>query len=285
MPELPEVEVTRLGIAAAVTGKSLQKLVVYELDAVRPARLPRGLLGEKPSTIGAGSKLLDIERRGKYLLLRFERGTLVVHLRMSGVLKLVARDTPPLLHDHVDLVFEDDVVVRFHDPRRFGSVQWVKWNMGTGEMDDRFSDHLLGPEPFDDEFNAENLFAQTRNSKQIVKAMLMDQTRVAGIGNIYANEALFRAGVRPQTAVSMISRSRWVKIVDAVRRTLIDAIQAGGTTLKDYGFKKPDAKPGYFQRHLDVYGRAGEPCNRCGAVLVGKSVQQRQTVYCPRCQK
>ena len=196
---------------------------------------------------------------------------------MSGNLRVVNSRTQLLPHDHVDLIFDGDQIVRLNDPRRFGCVLWQ-----PGDAMSHPLLKLLGPEPLSNEFDADYLFQATRNRNRSIKSFLMDSHQVAGVGNIYANEALFRARIRPQTPVKRISKTRISNLVDSVKATLCDAIEAGGTTLRDY--VGSNGEPGYFELQLDVYNRAGEPCNICGRNLKGLMFGQRQTVYCTSCQ-
>lgn len=270
MPELPEVETTRKGIEPHIKGAHIQGVLVRE---------PR-LRWPVPDYLGqyiTGQKLLSIARRGKYLLLHFETGTLIIHLGMSGNLRIIPQlQSPAGAHDHVDLVFTTGMTLRYSDPRRFGSIHWTE----------RWQNHWLleslGPEPFDEAFNADYLRRLASRRKAPVKHFVMDSKVVVGVGNIYASEALFTAGIRPMRAAGQISRNRYQALVEAVRHILGQAIQAGGTTLKD--FVGNDGKPGYFANALQVYGRGGLPCLACTRTLKEVRLGNRSTVYCSFCQ-
>jgi len=271
MPELPEVETTRRSIAPFVVGKRIRALAVYDsrLRWPVPANLPRRLAGR---TIDA------VDRRSKYLLFRIGDDTLLVHLGMTGSL-CVHRGRPQRRpHDHVDIELEGGVVVRYHDPRRFGAMLLVG---GPWQAHPLLRD--LGPEPFDAAFDAAYFHRATRRRTAAIKLALMDNHLVVGVGNIYANEALFRAGIRPTIRASRLSRARLARLVDATRETLTDALRAGGSSLRNY--VDAAGEPGRFQLACAVYGRAGEPCPRCGTPI--RSVRQggRASFYCPRCQR
>lgn len=270
MPELPEVETTRRGIQDHVTGRTVVEAIVRN----RALRWPvtRGL--------GArlrGQRIGGVDRRAKYLLLRSETGTLIVHLGMSGSLRIVTADAPPEKHDHVDLVFEDGRALRFRDPRRFGAMLWTS--------DDPLEHKLLaglGPEPFEESMDGDYLYETSRGRRTPLRNFLLDSRVVVGVGNIYANEAAFRAGIRPARAAGRIARSRYVDLAGHIKDVLAEAIEQGGTTLRD--FVREDGQPGYFRISLQVYGREGEPCRRCGATIVRAVVGARSTFYCPQCQ-
>jgi len=271
VPELPEVETTRRGLVPHVRRRRIRALKVYErrLRWPVPASLPRRL---------AGQRILSTGRRGKYLLLTLDRGTLLVHLGMSGNLRVVAADSPRDLHDHFDLVLDSGRALRFNDPRRFGSLLYVRGDPLAHPL----LAHL-GPEPFAREFDADYLWRITRGRRVAVKQLLMNSRLVVGVGNIYASEALFRARVRPQRAARSLTRAEAARLVRAVRAVLAQAIRAGGTTLRDY--LNAEGSPGYFRQRLYVYERAGSPCRRCGARVRAITQGQRSTYYCPACQK
>ena len=270
MPELPEVETTRRGIAPHLLGKCLQRL------DVRQSSLRWPVSPELESCV-VGKRLSAVDRRGKYLLFCFDTGCMLVHLGMSGSLRIVQRREDPRFHDHVDLDFGPDLVLRFHDPRRFGAILWA----GDNWQQHPLLAHL-GPEPLLESFTAEYLFGRSRGRRQAVKAFIMDSRIVVGVGNIYANEALFKAGIRPSRAAGAISRQRYARLVDEIRSTLAEAIEQGGTTLRD--FVGGDGSPGYFQQQLLVYGRGGEACRVCQRQLRESRLGQRSTVYCSKCQ-
>ncbi len=270
MPELPEVETTRRGIEPCLTGHAILRLVVYErrLRWPVPAGLEQRLRGQ---TIAA------VDRRAKYLLIRFERGTLIVHLGMSGSLRLVESTAPRLKHDHIELQLANGLNLRYCDPRRFGSWLWTEENPAIHPL---LKD--LGPEPLEQQFTASYLFGRVRNRKQGVKTLIMDNHIVVGVGNIYATESLFLAGIHPQRSGASLSLDDCRRIVRQIRSILGKAIRKGGTTLRD--FVGGDGKPGYFAQQLLAYGREGEPCKHCGTTLQGIRQGQRATVFCPVCQ-
>lgn len=273
MPELPEVEVTRRGIAPTVEGQVLRRLVVREhrFRWPVPAELP---------AIVAGQTVRSAARRGKYLLLEMASGTLILHLGMSGSLRHVHPDEAPRLHDHVDFVF-DKGTLRFHDPRRFGAVLWHPAEDGPILQHKLLAN--LGIEPFDPAFDADLLFRRTRGRTQPVKQTLLGGDIVVGVGNIYASESLFRAGIHPTTPAGRISLKRYGRLADAVRETLTLALESGGSTLRDY--VGAGGESGYFQIEARVYDRAGLPCRVC-ATPIRRIVQgQRATYFCPRCQR
>ena len=234
-----------------------------------PVRLPSAI---------AGQRLGGVRRRAKYLLLPVETGGLIIHLGMSGHLRVVAAGAPPGKHDHLDLVLDDGLAVRLTDPRRFGSVHWCRHPVEAHRL---LRD--LGPEPLSPDFNDTYLAACARGRRVAVKTLVMNAKVVAGVGNIYANEALFLAGIRPRIAAGRLSRARLAALTNAVKSTLARAIESGGTTLRD--FADADGRPGYFAQKLAVYGRGGEPCHRCGNVLKAVLQAGRSTVYCPVCQR
>lgn len=270
MPELPEVEVTRRGLAAQLPGRTVTAVTLRDgrLRWPVPAGLPQLLQGRR---------LQAIERRAKYLLLRFEHGTLLLHLGMSGSLRVLPAATPPAKHDHLDLLF-GSTAMRLRDPRRFGAVLWAE---GDGSSHPLLAG--LGVEPLSEAFDGARLYSLTRGRRAAIKLVLMDARVVAGVGNIYASESLFRAGIRPGTAAQRLSRARCERLVQAVRATLQDALAAGGSTLRD--FIGTDGAAGYFQQQYFVYDRAGEPCRRCGRPIRALRQGQRSTFFCPGCQR
>ena len=270
MPELPEVETTRRGLAPHLQGRRIAE-VVLRRDALRwpiPPELPARLRAQP---------IAGIRRRAKYLLLDTDHGSALWHLGMSGSLRVLPGDTPVRAHDHVDVRLDDGRVLRFNDPRRFGYLLWQP----AGETHELLGG--LGPEPLSDAFDGDHLFAHSRGRKAPVKTFLMDQAVVVGVGNIYAAEALFEAGIAPLRAAGSISRERYGRLAAAVKRILAHAIERGGTTLRD--FISPDGLPGYFEQELLAYGRGGEPCRQCGARLKEARIGQRASVWCPRCQR
>ncbi len=270
MPELPEVETTRRGIRPALRGRTVAGVVLREPRLRWP--VDRALVRDLP-----GQRVLDVRRRAKYLLIELERGTLIAHLGMSGSLRVLRAGAPLLAHDHYDLVLDSGRCLRFNDPRRFGCLVWV-----TGDPAGHPLLARLGPEPLAAGFDADYLAAKARRRRVAIKPFLMDQRIVVGVGNIYASEALFRAGVRPGRAAGRLRRGQFERLVQAVRDVLGEAIRQGGTTLRDY--VNADGTPGYFRQQLDVYERSGEPCRRCGTPIRQVTQGQRSTYYCPTCQ-
>jgi len=271
VPELPEVETTRRGLAPLVCGATVTGVIVRNRSLRQP--IPQDL--ERRLT----SRRIDaLERRGKYLLFRAGDGTLIVHLGMSGRLWVVSPGTAPALHDHFDLELGHRTVVRLRDPRRFGLVLW--------QQGDPLEHKLLrdiGPEPFSTAFDADWLYRQTRTRGSAIKIVLMDSHLVAGVGNIYASEALFRARINPKLPARRLGPARCATLVETVRATLADAIDAGGSSLRDYVNSKGEA--GYFQNNFAVYDRTGKPCQACGAAIRELVLGQRSTFYCPHCQR
>ncbi len=270
MPELPEVETTRRGIQPHIRGKTVTAVIV------RQPRLRWPIPEELPQLLRR-RKLRSIERRGKYLLLHFSNGCLLLHLGMSGSLRILPTSRPAEKHDHFDLVFGAQCL-RLHDPRRFGAVLW-----SDGPVEHHPLLKNLGPEPLSDSFQGKHLFRLSRNRRVAVKQFIMDSKIVVGVGNIYANEALFLAGILPATSCGRISARRYEKLARAIREILTTAIQRGGTTLQD--FVQADGKPGYFSQELQVYGREGKPCSRCGNAIRQKNLGQRSSYYCSHCQR
>jgi len=271
MPELPEVETACRGIRPHLVGQAIAQLVVRERRLRWP--VPRALLAALP-----GQTVRAVERRAKYILIRTDAGTVIVHLGMSGSLRVVPCTTAPAKWDHVDLALTDGRCLRLRDPRRFGSLSWT-----TGDPLRHKLLRDIGPEPFSDEFNGDYLYRISRRRKVAARDFLLNTRVVAGVGNIYANEALFLAGVRPQRAAGRLRRAECDRLARAVRDTLERAIRAGGTTLRD--FQNADGLPGYFQQTLKVYGRAGEPCRRCRTPIRIRKLGQRSAFYCLTCQR
>lgn len=271
MPELPEVETTRRGIEPHLTGVRIKDILVRQRQLRWP--IPRQL-----DKALAGQQVQSITRRGKYLLLNTAAGTAIIHLGMSGSLQIVEAKKPAGPHDHVDLLLANKTALRFTDPRRFGCLLWT--------AKDPLQHRLLcdlGPEPLTTAFNSDYIFQKSRDRKLKIKSFLMNSHTVVGVGNIYANESLFMAGIHPGRAAGRVSNSRYQLLVDAVKAVLADSIELGGTTLRD--FVNSSGKPGYFQQTLRVYGRGGEPCRHCAAPLKEIRLGQRSTVYCVNCQR
>jgi formamidopyrimidine-DNA glycosylase len=271
MPELPEVETTRRGLAPHVEGRRITAVTLRRPDLRWP--IPAEVARDLP-----GRRIETVRRRAKYLLLDTEAGdSALLHLGMSGMLRVLPADTPVGTHDHVDLALDSGRVLRFTDPRRFGSLLW----QAAGTEHELLRG--LGPEPLSEGFDGDWLFARSRGRSAPVKTFLMDQRIVVGVGNIYAAESLFRAGIAPTRAAGKVSRERYAALAGAVRDILAYAITRGGTTLRD--FLNPDGAPGYFEQELSVYGRGGLACPTCGRPLREASIGQRASVWCPRCQR
>jgi len=271
MPELPEVETTLRGIAP-----HLQDQVVADV-IIRNAHLRWPIPPALAETL-SGHTIHDLQRRAKYLLIQFDHGTLIMHLGMSGSLRILTSATLPEKHDHFDLVMNNGAILRLRDPRRFGAVLW---HVGDVSKHPLFA--KLGPEPLQDVFDGEYLYLATRKRNAAIKLVIMDNHVVVGVGNIYANEALFRAGIKPQFAAGKLSRPRCAKLADEIRSTLNESIKLGGSSLRDY--VDSDGKQGYFQQHYWVYGRVNEPCKKCGTIIKQIKQGQRSSFYCPICQK
>ncbi len=272
MPELPEVEVVRQGLQTQLVGRLLRSVIVRE----RRLRWP---IEPDLEQHLAGQRIRSVDRRGKYLLLNFDSGTLISHLGMSGSWRSVAESEPLRLHDHIDLVF-DQRIFRYHDPRRFGSLHWHARHAGP------LAAHVLlaklGVEPLSDEFDGALLHQASRGRALCIKQFLLAGQAVVGVGNIYASESLFRAGIRPTTAAGSISRKRYERLATEIRATLVAAIETGGSTLRD--FVGSDGQQGYFQSQALVYARTGQPCAQCATPIRMIRQQQRATFYCPICQ-
>lgn len=271
MPELPEVETTRRGIVGHCVGKKVDRVVVRDGRLRWP--VPQALVRQLPGQI-----IEAVERRGKYLLLRTQAGTLLMHLGMSGSLHVVSAATQVQKHDHLDIVLSDQSCLRLRDPRRFGAALWT--------VGDPLLHPLLvklGPEPLGEDFHADYLYQRSRGRRTAVKQFIMDSRVVAGVGNIYANEAMFGAGIRPVRTAGSLSLARCERLVRMIRQVLQQALEHGGTTLRD--FRKSDGMPGYFQQQLSVYGRAGLSCPVCERSVRLVRLGQRATYYCAHCQR
>lgn len=270
MPELPEVETTRRGIAPHALGQRVTQVIV------RNPRL-RQPVSPQLATALVGQTIHAIDRRGKYLLLRSRAGTVIIHLGMSGTLRVLSASTPVEKHDHVDIVLASGQCLRLRDPRRFGAVVWTD--------DDPLQHALLrnlGPEPLDKDFTEEHLYQRSRGRTLCVKQFIMDSHIVTGVGNIYASESLFLAGIHPGSSAGRIALKRYERLTAAIKQVLNAAIIQGGTTLRD--FYNGEGKPGYFQQQLNVYGRASEPCHSCQRPIAQLRQGQRSTFYCTGCQ-
>lgn len=270
MPELPEVETTRRGIAPHVEGHRVSEVVI------RQPRLRWPIPDELPIEL-TGQWINSVERRAKYLLLQANSGTLILHLGMSGSLRLVPVQTPAGPHDHLDICFENRCL-RLHDPRRFGAALWTRADPAQHPLLSK-----LGPEPLEDAFDSAYLHGVAQGRKVAIKNLLMDSKTVVGVGNIYANESLFRAGIHPGRAVGGVSRKRLERLVACIKQVLKQAIEQGGATLRD--FTREDGRPGYFAQQLQVYGREGEPCSNCGRLIKLIRLGQRASYFCSHCQR
>ena len=270
MPELPEVETTRCGIEPNIVGQTIERVVIRQPRLRWPVPL-------QLRKILPGMTIQQVSRRGKYLLLHTTAGTIIMHLGMSGSLRILSTDTSPEKHDHIDIVFTNHKVLRFRDPRRFGAMLWTEDDPSLHPLL-----RSLGPEPLSRKFTGDYLFQRSRGRKVSIKTFIMDSKVVVGVGNIYANEALFRAGIRPTRRAELISKGHYQDLVSSIKTVLKAAIKQGGTTLRD--FTDGEGKPGYFRLSLQVYGRAGEPCKNCHGKIKQIRQGQRATYYCPHCQ-
>lgn len=271
MPELPEVETSLRGISPHLSGRRIARL------EVRDARL-RWPIPPDTNALVAGQQILGLRRRAKYLLLDLERGCLLLHLGMSGSLRVLPAGTPPELHDHVDLVLDDGHCLRFRDPRRFGMLQWTP---SPAEAHPLLRD--LGPEPFAPAFDGRYLHRRAHGRRCAVKTFIMDSHIVVGVGNIYASESLHLAGIHPSRPAGRIGQRRYQRLSEAIRTVLSQAIAQGGTSLRD--FVQEDGHPGYFAQSLRVYGRTGSPCPACGASIRQRRIGQRSSFFCSSCQR
>jgi formamidopyrimidine-DNA glycosylase len=270
MPELPEVETTRRGILPHIQGKRITGVVVRQRQLRWP--VPADLASSLTD-----ATIERVERRAKYLLLDTGRGTLILHLGMSGSLRILPPGTPAGIHDHLDLLFAD-CLLRLRDPRRFGAVLWTRQPVERHPLL-----HHLGPEPLSDAFDGDHLYRQSRNRRTAVKNLIMDGRVVVGVGNIYANEALFLSGIHPNRPCGRIALARYQRLADTIKQVLQAAIAQGGTTLRD--FQQEDGNPGYFAQQLQVYGREGKACTHCGATIRQRRIGQRSSFYCSNCQR
>ncbi|KDN11821.1 DNA-formamidopyrimidine glycosylase [Snodgrassella communis] len=273
MPELPEVETTRRGIAPFIMNQTISQV------EVRQPRLRWPVMSNLGSQL-EGEKVLSVKRRAKYLLIELASGTLIIHLGMSGNLRVFTNlSAPPIQkHDHLDIVFTNGTLLRFHDPRRFGAVLWF-----SGAIEHHPLLVNLGPEPLSADFNADYLGRKLAKQKRAIKLAIMDNKTVVGVGNIYANEALFRTGIHPATTSMQLDKRQIIALTDAIKQILQEAITAGGSTLRD--FVNSAGKSGYFQLQHVVYGRAGELCPQCGHPIEKMVLGQRSSFYCPQCQR
>ena len=271
MPELPEVETACRGIAPHITGKTISRIIVRN----RNLRWP---ISRRLEQVVTGETIRSVTRRAKYLLIQTDNGTLILHLGMSGSLRIVNANVPAEKHDHVDLVFKHFKTLRFTDPRRFGSLHWT-----TRPPEQHKLLRNLGVEPLGDELTGDYLHEKSRGRKADIKQFIMNSHIVVGIGNIYASESLYMAGINPKRAAGRISHAKYELLAEVIKEVLHDSITQGGTTLRD--FVNDQGKPGYFQLHLNVYGKTGEPCISCQVPIKEIKQGQRSTFYCPKCQR
>jgi len=271
MPELPEVETTLRGIKPHIEHQLIKDIIIRHYQLRWP--VPRDLQDKLKH-----KKIKKIERRAKYLLISVAEGTIILHLGMSGSLRILAQPLLPKKHDHIDIEFENKKILRFTDPRRFGAFLWTEEDPALHPLLKN-----LGPEPLDKSFSAQYLLKRAQGRKVPVKSFIMDNKIVVGVGNIYATEALFIAGINPKHPADKISLEQYKKLVKTIKAVLLYAIKQGGTTLKD--FLNSDGKPGYFINKLKAYGRAGLSCVKCHTTLKSIYIGQRNTVYCEKCQK
>lgn len=270
MPELPEVETTACGIRPHIVGQTIREIAVRQRQLRHPVtRNIRQLL--------MNMRVKSVTRRGKYVLIYLSEGCVIIHLGMSGRLRVLRSDEPAGKHDHVDIIFSHKRLLRFTDPRRFGCVLYT----AKDPLEHKLLS-ALGPEPFDDQFSAEYLHAKSVKRSVAVKNFIMNSQIVVGVGNIYASESLFRAGILPHRQAGRISLDRYTQLCKHIREVLAEAIKQGGTTLRD--FTNSEGNPGYFQQKLDVYGREHQACNRCGKPIRLKVIGQRSSFYCTNCQ-
>ncbi|MBD8637031.1 bifunctional DNA-formamidopyrimidine glycosylase/DNA-(apurinic or apyrimidinic site) lyase [Stenotrophomonas sp. 169] len=270
MPELPEVETTRRGLAPHLLERAVHGVILRR----RELRWP---IPDEVASLLPGQRIRDVRRRAKYLLLDTDAGSALMHLGMSGSLRVLPGDTPLRAHDHVDISLDNGRLLRFNDPRRFGSLLWQPPGVVHPLLQG------LGPEPLEDDFDGDYLYQRSRGRKAPIKTFLMDQAVVVGVGNIYAAESLFRAGISPLREAGKVSRERYQRLATAVKDILGHAITRGGTTLRD--FISPDGAPGYFEQELSVYGRDGQLCKTCGRPLKHAMIGQRASVWCSHCQR
>ena len=269
MPELPEVETALRGVSPYLKDYMIEKI------EVRQPKL-RWAVSPELATLHQ-VKILDLTRRAKYLIIHTEKGYIIGHLGMSGTVRIVPHDSPIDKHDHLDIVLNNGRLLRYNDPRRFGAWLW------TEKLDEFHLFLKLGPEPLSEEFNADYLFKKSRKKTTALKTFLMDNAVVVGVGNIYTNESLFLSGLHPLKLAANLTRKQCERLVDTIKSVLAKAIEQGGTTLKD--FLQPDGRPGYFAQELLVYGNKGKPCPTCGTKIESLVIGQRNSFYCPMCQK
>ena len=268
MPELPEVETTKNGISPYLKGFTIERIVV---------RQPKLRWSVSPElTQISQQKVTALSRRAKYLIIHTEQGYIIGHLGMSGSVRIVPHNSPIDKHDHLDIVMNNGKLMRYNDPRRFGAWLW------TANLEEFHLFLKLGPEPLSEQFNADYLFNKSRQKTTAIKTFIMDNAIVVGVGNIYANESLFLCGLHPSKATGKLTNAQCELLVSTIKQVLSNAIEQGGTTLKD--FLQPDGRPGYFAQQLLVYGNKDKPCPKCGAKIESLVIGQRKSFYCPKCQ-
>lgn len=268
MPELPEVETSRRGIEPWVKNQTIGRVIVRQPKLRWP-------VPERIQQL-SGETVISVQRRAKYLLLELSSGWMIIHLGMSGSLRILSADTPAQKHDHVDVHFSNQKILRYTDPRRFGAWLWCEDLASSSVL------AHLGPEPLSEQFNAEYFYKRSRNKKTPIKLWIMDNKQVVGVGNIYASESLFMSGISPDRTAGSLSEEECAKLTATIKAVLQRSIEQGGTTLRD--FLQSDGKPGYFAQELSVYGRAGEACHQCGRTILSIKQGQRTTFFCPECQ-
>ncbi|PVX41426.1 DNA-(apurinic or apyrimidinic site) lyase [Pasteurella langaaensis DSM 22999] len=269
MPELPEVETAKNGIAPYLEGFIIEKIII---------RQPKLRWAVSPELAQISQqKVTALSRRAKYLIIHTEQGYIIGHLGMSGSVRIVTSQDPIEKHDHLDIVMNNGKIMRYNDPRRFGAWLWAD-NLDTFHLFAK-----LGPEPLSEDFTADYLFKKSRQKLTALKAFLMDNAVVVGVGNIYANEVLFHCGLHPEKPAGKITQAQSALLVSTIKAELTRAIEQGGTTLKD--FLQPDGKPGYFAQELQIYGKKDKPCPKCGQKIESLVIAQRNSYFCPTCQK
>ncbi|NQY42209.1 MAG: bifunctional DNA-formamidopyrimidine glycosylase/DNA-(apurinic or apyrimidinic site) lyase [Legionellales bacterium] len=270
MPELPEVETTKNIISPIIQNQTIQEVIIYQSKLRWP-------INKKITTILPNNKFINIRRRGKYLLLETNVGTLIIHLGMTGCLKYLTNNTPLIKHDHVEIKLKSKTIIRYNDPRKFG---FIIWTTEPAELHPLLS--KLGPEPLTQAFNSKYLFDKCQSSSKPIKNLIMDNSIVVGVGNIYATESLFSAKILPFRKSNTLKQLEVQLLVKEIKKILRKSIKSGGTTLKD--FYSPEGKPGYFKQKLKIYGKKGENCYDCNTSINQITLMQRTTTYCPNCQ-
>ncbi len=270
MPELPEVETSRRGIEPHLLNKTIKSIEIRQHKLRWP--VPENL-----ASLASGKKIRGVCRRAKYIYLKLDNGCIIIHLGMSGSLRICEKEMPPGKHDHIDICVSN-IILRLRDPRKFGCVLWT-----AGDINEHKLIRSLGPEPLDDLFTAEHLHSKARKRTCSIKSFIMNSHIVVGVGNIYASESLFKAGINPKRKAGKVSLTRIEKLVTAIKTTLLESIEQGGTTLRD--FTSETGQPGYFAQKLLVYGKADEDCTVCGKPIKQIKQQARSTYYCAQCQR